>query len=201
MPQGQRERQLKTSVCYFLIGALAPDTAEPWSDASTVIWRIPLVFAALEVPLYRKCDMSLWGQRSEEAVVASVIELYSWQLSADTSLLARNMWPLEPRAAFGEGMSVNKHSSSKCRRGKSQGIATSVVLKPSNLETQILVILSVCCMPDCHVHQQPPPTNGLIWPPPPMVAATSLMPNRPARGLLSEGEGAHAWIPQSNLNM
>lgn len=69
-------------------------------------------------------------------------------------------------------------------------------------ETQTLDILLVCYMPDCHVHQHPPPTNGLIWPPPPpMVAATSLMPNRPARGLLSEGEGAHAWIPQSNLNM
>lgn len=49
-------------------------------------------------------------------------------------------------------------------------------------------------MPDCHVHQHPPPTNSLIWPPPPppMVAATSLMPNRPAREVLLEGEGARA---------
>lgn len=59
--------------------------------------------------------------------------------------------------------------------------------------TQILDVLLVCYVPDCHVNQHPPPTNGLIWPPPPpMAAATSLMPNRPALGLLSEGEGAHA---------
>lgn len=65
MPQGQTERQLKTSACYFSIGAVAPDTAEPWSGARTVIWRIPLVFVALEVPLYKNCEMSQQGQGSE----------------------------------------------------------------------------------------------------------------------------------------
>lgn len=32
-----REKLPKTSVCYFLIGALAPGTAKPWRDARTVI--------------------------------------------------------------------------------------------------------------------------------------------------------------------
>lgn len=54
MPQGQREKQPKTSACYFLIGTLAPDTTQPWTDARTVIWRILLVSAALEVPLLQE---------------------------------------------------------------------------------------------------------------------------------------------------
>lgn len=66
----------------------------------------------------------------------------------------------------------------------------------------------LCRAPDCHVHQHPPPTNGLIWPPPTSAAVTaadgfaasSLMPNRPARGNYCwEGEGA--GILRSNLNM
>lgn len=63
----ERKAAEKTSVCYFSIGALAPDAAEPWSDARTVIWRIPLVSVALEVPLYRKCDMSQRRQRSNRS--------------------------------------------------------------------------------------------------------------------------------------
>lgn len=52
------------------------------------------------------------------------------------------------------------------------------------------------------VPQHPPPTNSLICPPlPPMVAASSLMPTRPALGPLSHGERDNASILRSNLNM
>lgn len=94
----------KTTACYFLIGALALDTAEPWSDARTAIWRIPLVFVALEVPLCRKCDMSQGGQRS---VVASVMKLYSSRLSVD--LLICCTCPFEPHADLKEGMSFPRN--------------------------------------------------------------------------------------------
>lgn len=191
MPQGQREKQPKTSACYFLIGTLAPDTTQPWTDARTVIWRILLVSAALEVPFLQET----WHEPArtnirKKAVVAFVIKLYSWQLSADA-------WPLGPHVAFGE-KDVIQLTVSKWKDKGNVYICDGETLQP----TQILDVLLVCYVPDCHVNQHPPPTNGLIWPPtPPMAAATSLMPNRPALGLLSEGEGAHAWIPQSNLNM
>ena len=62
----------KTSVCYFSIGALAPDTAEPWSDARTVIWRIPLVSVALDVPPLQE----MW----HEPARTKIREKQSWLL-------------------------------------------------------------------------------------------------------------------------
>lgn len=178
----REKRQPKTSACYFSIGTLAPDTAEPWRDARTVIWRIPLVLWPWRCPFYRKCDMRQWGQRSEGVVMASVVKalqlatvsghkpprslhMTSWTSCCFWKVVAhRHLWRWNPP------------TWRRRNRLSSQSVK-------------------------CHVHQHPPPTNGLIWPPPTNGSSTSLMPNRPARGLLSEGEGASAWIPQSNLNM
>lgn len=187
MPQGQREKKPKTSVCYFLIGALAPDTAESWSDARMVIWRIPLVFMALRAPLHRKYDMSQPGQRSKRSSCGCCDQ--ALQLAAvreHMTYWTSQSFFLGKMYALAQGGAAGKHqwNTYMCKA-----------------ITQILDALLFSSMPDCHVHQHPPPTNSLIWPPPPMAAATSLMPNRPALGLLSEGEGTHAWIPQSNLNM
>lgn len=193
----REEGSRKTSACYFLIGALAPDTAELWSDARTVIWRIPLVFVALEVPLYRKCDMSQWGQRSEwssRGLCDGALQLPT--VSGHKPPHSRHMTSWGSCCFWGKGWApANTYPANK----KSLHLWCC---KPPTWRHRYWLSSRVCWMPDCHVHQHPPPTNGLIWPPPPpMVAATSLMPNRPARGLLSEGEGARAWIPQSNLNM
>lgn len=134
MPQGQREKQPKTSACYFLIGTLAPDTTQPWTDARTVIWRILLVSAALEVPFLQET----WHEPArtnirKKAVVAFVIKLYSWQLSADA-------WPLGPHVAFGEKDVIQLTAS-----GKIRGTSTSVMVKPSNRHRYWMSSWSVMC--------------------------------------------------------
>lgn len=193
MPQGRREKQPKNLSVLFLDRSPGPwyRWALEWRQDSDLEnssgFRGPR-----SAPLQETWHEPVGTKIRKEAVMAFffVIKLYSWQLSADT-------WPPELHTPLLE---------------KGWALANTYLgnelveywhLWRCDPETQTLDILLVCCMPDCHVHQHPPPTNGLIWPPPPppMVAATSLMPNRPARGLLSEGEGAHAWIPQSNLNM
>lgn len=126
----------KTSACYFLIGALAPDTAEPWSDARTVIWRIPLVFVALEVPpLQEIWHEPEWTKRRALQLAAVSGHMTFW--------------------------------TSRCTLGKanSQIETTGICLhpwccKPPPTRRHILDILLVCCMPDCHVHQHPPPLTA-----------------------------------------
>lgn len=87
MPQGQTERQPKTSLCYFSIGTLVPDTTEPWSGAKTAVLKNSTGFVALEVPPRTKCDMSWQEPRSEDPVMAVELEsCYSCQLSVDTNL-------------------------------------------------------------------------------------------------------------------
>lgn len=111
MPQGRRERQPKNLSVLFLDRSHGPDTTEPWSEATTVIWRIPLVFVAQEVPFTGNVTWASEDKDQRGAVVASVMELYSWQLSVDTSLLTPYTWPLEAHAAFWEGMISGKHVS------------------------------------------------------------------------------------------
>lgn len=189
MPQGQREKQPKNLSVLFLDRSPGPwyRWALEWRQDSDL-----------------ENSSGLCGPRS-----APLQE--TWHEPVGTKIRKKQSWLLWSSSTVGSCQWTNDLLNFMLLLEKGWALANTYLgnelveywhLWCCDPETQTLDILLVCYMPDCHVHQHPPPTNGLIWPPPPpMVAATSLMPNRPARGLLSEGEGAHAWIPQSNLNM
>lgn len=106
-----------------------------------------------------------------------VIRLYGWQLSVDT-------WPIEPCAVCWDAPQTGR----------------SATFPNQSTNTGCPLDLFICQGEDVPLH--PPPTNSLIWPPlPPMAAAPSLMPTRPALGPLLHWERDNASILWSNLNM
>lgn len=137
MPQGQREKQPKTSACYFLIGTLAPDTTQPWTDARTVIWRILLVSAALEVPFFT--GNVTWASKDKHQKEGSRGFCdQALQLAA----VSRRMTSWTSCCFWGKGCDP---ANSYLASGKIRGASTSVMVKPSNRHRYWMSSWSVMC--------------------------------------------------------
>lgn len=101
MPQGWREKQPKNLSVLFLDRSPGPwyRWALEWRQDSDL--ENSSGFCGPRSAPLQETWHEPWAsgdKDQKEAVMAFVIKLYSWQLSVDT-------WPLEPHAAFGEGMS------------------------------------------------------------------------------------------------